>query len=329
IQIASNWVESALLSFQVAVPDYVIPAVLAVLAALFFMNGLAWTVVLVRRRLFWIVLALMLVVVWRVLEGSDPTEAVTGDLSFIRALDEVLALAVLWAAVGADVGGYGQREDETATGLGLGFGIGALAFILAGAALGQRVGADLSNMSGLGAGVIGAALLILWVPFMEIDGTGGLVAASAMSIQSVMEFIPTRFWLVMSALAAGAAAAFFDQTALREAVGLAAAIVGPAMAVVVVDGYLVRPGGYSSDELFRWRGDYGLINPAGLLSWVIGAGLALWLHDAGTSLSLLIGSGPDGLPALLLGMVAAGLIFGVVGRLIVGGRSETYQMRSF
>ena len=329
IQIATNWVESALLALNVAVPDYVIPAVLAALAALFFMNGLAWTVVLVRRRLFWIVLALMLVVVWRVLEGSDPTEAVTGDLSFVGALDEVLALAVLWAAVGADLGGYGQREDETATGLGFGFGIGALAFILAGAALGQRVGADLSNMSGLGAGVIGAALLILWVPFMEIDGTGGLVAASAMSIQSVMEFIPTRFWLVMSALAAGAGAAFFDQTALREAVGLAAAIVGPAMAVVVVDAYLVRPGGYSSDELFRWRGDYGLINPAGLLSWVIGAGLALWLQDAVTSLSPIIGSGPDGLPALLLGMLAAGLIFGVVGRLIVGGRSETYQMRSF
>jgi cytosine/uracil/thiamine/allantoin permease len=164
---------------------------------------------------------------------------------------------------------------------------------------------------------------------MEIDGTGGLVAASAMSIQSVLGFIPTRFWLVMSALAAGAGAAFLDQSVLREAVDLAAVIVGPAMAVVIVDSYLVRPGGYSSDDLFRWRGDYGLINPAGLLSWVIGAGLALWLQDAVTSLSPLIGSGPDGLPALLLGMLAAGLIFGVVGRLIVGGRSETYQMRSF
>ncbi len=329
IQIAANWVESALLALSLVVPPYVIPGSLVVLAALFFLNGLAWTVVLVRRRLFWIVLALMLVVVWRVLEGSDPTEAVSGNRSFVGALDGVVGLAVLWAAVGADVGGYGQREDETATGLGFGFAIGALAFILAGAALGQRVGADLSNMSGLGAGLVGAALLILWVPFMEIDGTGGLVAASAMSMQTVIEVIPTRFWLVMSALAAGAGAVFVDQSMLRDAADVAAVVVGPAMAVVVVDAYLVRPGGYSSDDLFRWRGDYGLLNPAGLLAWVLGAGVALWLHRDVAALGPLVGSGPDGLPPLLLGMLASGLIFLVVGRLIVGGRSETYQMRSF
>ena len=46
---------------------------------------------LVRRRLFWIVLALMLVVVWRVLEGSDPTEAVSGNQSFVGGLDGILA----------------------------------------------------------------------------------------------------------------------------------------------------------------------------------------------------------------------------------------------
>ena len=329
IQIASDWVESALLALNLEVPPYAIPGALALLAALFFLNGLAWTVVLVRRRLFWIVLALMLVVVWRVLEGSDPTEAVSGNQSFVGGLDGILALAVLWAAVGADVGGYGQREDDTATGLGFGFAIGALAFILAGAALGQRVGADLSNMSGLGAGLIGSALLIRWVPLMEVDGTGGLVAASAMSMQTVMEIIPTRFWLVISALAAGAGAAFLDQAILREAADLAAVAVGPAMAVIVVDAYLVRPGGYSSDDLFRWHGDYGFLNPAGLLAWIFGAGVALWLHREATELVPLVGSGPDGLPALLLGMVTAGLIFLVLGRLIVGGRSETYQMRSF
>lgn len=329
IQIASDWVESAFLTFDLVVPQYVVPGVLAALAAALFLNGLAWTVVLVRRRLFWIVLALMLVVVWRVLEGSDPTEATSGNESFVGALDGVVGLAVLWAAVGADLGGYGQREDETATGLGFGFAIGALAFILAGAALGQRVGADLSNMSGLGAGLIGAVLLILWVPFMEVDGTGGLIAASAMSMQTVVDTIPTTFWLVFSALAAGAGAAFVDQSFLREAADLAAVVMGPAFAVVVVDAYLVRPGGYSSDDLFRWRGDYGLLNPAGLLAWLVGAGVALWLHSDLVFLGPIIGSGPDGLPALLLGMVASGLVFLVLGRLIVGGRSETYQMRSF
>jgi hypothetical protein len=57
--------------------------------------------------------------------------------------------------------------------------------------------------------------------------------------------------------------------------------------------------------------------------------VALWLHREATELVPLVGSGPDGLPAMLLGMVTAGLIFLVLGRLIVGGRSETYQMRSF
>jgi purine-cytosine permease-like protein len=329
IQLATNWIESALLSFDLALPPYAIPALLAVLAAILFFNGLAWTVVLIRRRLFWIVLALILIVVWRFVEGSDPTAAVPGTQSFVGALDGVIGLAVLWAAVGADLGGYGQREDETATGLGFGFAIGALAFILAGAALGQRVGANLENMSGLGAGAIGAVLLILWVPLMEVDGTGGLVASSGMSLQTVLEIIPTRFWLVLSAAAAGAGAVFVDQNALRDAADLAAVVLGPAMAVVVVDAYLVRPGGYSSDELFRWRGDYGLVNPAGLLAWVVGAAVALWLHRGVAGLSPLIGSGPEGLPPLLLGMVASGLVFLVVGRLIVGGRSETYQMRSF
>lgn len=329
IQIASGWVETAFGSLNLVAPDFVIPGVIALLAAVLFVNGVPWTVHLIRRRLFWLVLILTLVVVWRVLEGSDPGEAVTGTQSFVGAVDAILGLAVLWAAVGADAGGYGQREDETGTGLGLGFAIGTIAFVLAGAALGQRFGSDLVGLSGLGAGALGAALLILWVPIMEVDGTGGLLASSSFSLQTLLGKIPSLLWLVLVAGGAAVGAIYLSHDGLRLVADLSSLLVGPALAVIVIDCTLVRKGGYASDELFRWRGDYGLLNPAGILAWLAGTALALWLHSDVTEVSPLIGSGPDGLPELLLGMLTSGLIFLVVGRLIVGGKSQTYQMRSF
>ena len=316
-------------AFNVAVPEYVIPGVLALLAGILFFSGLAFSVHLIRRRLFWLVLVLTLIVVWRVLEGTNPVETVTGTQSFTGAVDAILGLAVLWAAIGSDVGGYGQREDETATGLGLGFAIGTIAFVLAGAALGQRFGSDLVGISGLGAGVIGAVLLILWVPVMEVDGAGGLAASASISLQTILGMIPARVWLFLVIAAAAVGSVLVAHENLRLIADLSGAVVGPALAVIVTDCTLVRRGGYASDELFRWRGEYGLINPAGLLAWVIGALVSLWLHPQIEGLPELLGSGPDGLPSLLLGMLASALVFGVVGRLIVGGRTQTYQMRSF
>ncbi len=57
-----------------------------------------------------------------------------------RRVDAVFGLAILWAVVGGDFGGYGRREEETATGLGYGFIVSGLVFVMAGAALTQRLG---------------------------------------------------------------------------------------------------------------------------------------------------------------------------------------------
>ena len=329
IKISAGWVESALATFNVAIPEFVIPGVVALLAGALFFSGVAWTVHLIRQRLFWLVLVLTLIVVWRVLEGTNPVETVTRTESFTGAVDAILGLAVLWAAIGSDAGGYGQREDETATGLGLGFAIGTIAFVLAGAALGQRFGTDLVGISGLGAGVIGAVLLMLWVPVMEVDGAGGLAASASISLQTILGGIPARILLFLVIAASAVGSVLMSYENLRLIADLSGVVIGPALAVILTDCTVVRRGGYASDELFRWRGEYGLINPAGLLAWVIGAFLALWLHPQVAGLPPLIGSGPDGLPSLLLGMLASALIFGVVGRLIVGGGTQTYQMRSF
>jgi len=323
LDIASGWVDSALADFGLSAPPYLVPAVIATLAVVMFANGFAWSLDFLRRRMFLVGIGLTLIVVWRLLNRSDPVGGVPVRGGFLEAVDAVLGLAILWSAVGADAGGHGQREDDTASGLALGYAVATLAFVLAGASLTR--GGGLDAVTSLGGGIIGAALLLLWVPVMEVDGAGSLLASSTVSLQAIVRPLPAVVGLPLVGAATVVGAELLSGEVVRLLINIGTLVVAPALAVLLVDSLVIRPGGYRSDDLFRWRGDYGLVNLRAIAAWLVGIALGLWLRP---DLGLLQG-GLDGTPALLIGMAASAVVYWPLAALGRRRQSLVYGLRRF
>jgi purine-cytosine permease-like protein len=323
LSVASRWLQSALINFDLRLPDYVSSGIVALLAIALFFNGFSWTFDFLRRRLFVLVIVLTLIVVWRLLNRSDPTGDEPLTAGFPAAIDGLLGLAIVWSTLASDAGGYGHREDETASGLGFGFAIATLAFVLAGAAV-SRVGV-LDPVSAFGGGLVGAILLLAWVPVMEIDGTGGLLASTTVSLQSIIRAMPAYVGLILGAGVAIVGSQMLDTSTIRDVISIVTLLVGPAVSLLLVDAWLINPGGYHSDELFRWRGEYGTFNFFGVVSWLAGAALGVWLRP---DLGVLPG-GPELGPAVLLGMLTSAILYWPLGRLRIRRRTEAAALRRF
>ena len=193
LRVAAGWVHASLETWDVSFNDWGVVAIIAVLALAAFLPGPVWAIAqLLRRRVFLVAIVVLLVATWRVLLGSDPISSESASGGFFETVDAVFGLAVLWAIVGGDFGGYGKREEETATGLGYGFVVSGLVFVMAGAALTQRLGGPPTDLLLFGAGTAGAVLALIWVPLMEVDGLGGLNASSTWSIETLVPIIPPR-----------------------------------------------------------------------------------------------------------------------------------------
>jgi purine-cytosine permease-like protein len=332
LRIGAGWVQSGLAYFGVSIPAWAVITVIGVLAAALFLPGPAWVVVhVLRRRLFWLAVLMLLAGAWRILSEPGPATSEVTRGGFLETFDAVMGLALLWSVVGGDIGGYGRREQETAIGLGYGFGVASLLSIMAGAILATRVDGFPHEGVVFGAGAIGALLVLLWVPLMEVDGAGGLTASSAWSLETIVPWIAPR--LLMGAVTAGAiaAAVAVPVDTLREVADLALMLFAPAVGVILVDAYVVRGGAFSADELVRWRGDYGLLNLVGLVCWTAAAALGLWLRPPAELFRDWLpdwsGQGPTGLPVLLIGLAAAALLYFIIGQVILGRAGRTYHMR--
>jgi purine-cytosine permease-like protein len=335
LRVAGNWLAAALVEIGVAVPADLALVVVAVLGAVLLLAGPIWFArTLLRKRLFWIAVVVVLIAAWRVLSGTDPAgeEVVRGG--FLEAVDAVFGLAILWLAAGGDLAGFGRYEEEAGGGLGLGFAIPALVFVLGGAAFAIRVDAFPDTLTVLGAGVVGGLLAIFWVPLMEVDGFSGLSLSGAFALESI---IPRAAPLVLALVAAGgsaAAALVVPLADLRVWADLAMAVFAPAVGVMLVHSYVVDPGGYSGDELYRWRGYYGTFRFSGLICWLLGVLVALWMRPVGPAavaeaLNLLPFEPTTGLPALLMGVLAGGGFYLVVGLLLLRHRQGPYRLRGF
>ncbi|HKY48357.1 MAG TPA: cytosine permease [Acidimicrobiia bacterium] len=333
LRIAAGWVEASLATWDLSFNNWGIVVVIAVLALAAFLPGPVWALAeLLRRRVFLIAIVVLLVATWRVLLGSDPVSSAPATGGFLETVDAVFGLGILWAIVGGDFGGYGRREEETATGLGYGFVVSGLVFVMAGAALTQRLGGPPTDLLLFGAGTAGAVLALIWVPLMEVDGVGGLNVSSTWSVETLVPGIPPRILYVLVTAASVAGSVLVDADVLRSAADVALSLVAPGLGVLLIDAYVMRGGAHSADELVRWRGEYGWLNPFGLLSWVVGAAVTLWLRPkTGVVRDWLPswpGDGPGGLPGLLIGSAVASLVYFVIGRMIFSASGRVYRLRS-
>ncbi|MGQ0849183.1 MAG: cytosine permease [Actinomycetota bacterium] len=334
LQFTARWAGSALASLGLALGPEPIIVALAILGALLFISGPVWaTHKWLRHRLFAAVMVVTVVAAWQVLRIAAPAIEDGFQGGFFDTFDAMLGLSVLWAVVASDLGGYGRREQDTGAGLGYGYGVATLIFTLGGAGIASRMEGDLGTMTGMGAGMLGAVLLLVWIPVVEVDGVGGLAMSSTNSIQTVFGFIPPRFWLLVSAAVSAGAAIVVPQDVLRGVAHLAVSLMAPAVAVILVDSYLIRGGPYSADELFRWFGEYGGLNPIGVGSWLAGGFIALWLlprpEPTDAWLEDYLAAGPQGAPGLLLATLVGAVTYLLVGKLVTGRRGRTSKMRRF
>ena len=332
LKVAAGWVKASLETWDIFLRSDALVAIIGMLALAAFVPGPVWAVAqLLRRRLFLIAVVVLLFATWRVLAGSDPINSTPKTGGLMIAFDAVFGLALLWAVVGGDFGGYGRREEETATGLGYGFIVSGLVFVMAGVALTQRLGGPPTDLVVFGAGVAGAVLALIWVPLMEVDGLGGLNASATWSLESLVPGIQPRILFVLATTASVAGGLLLDMDVLRSAADVALSLIAPALAVVLVDAYAMRGGAHSADELVRWGGEYGWLNPFGLLSWVIGAAATLWLRPKSDVtrdwLPSWPGDGPGGLPGLLIGFAIAAVVYFVVGKLVFAKSGQVYRLR--
>jgi hypothetical protein len=247
-------------------------------------------------------------------------------------VDEVFGLALLWLTVGGDIGGYGHREEDTATGLGFGFAVAALVFVLGGASIGARLGGFPIDLTVLGAGILGGIIALLWVPLMETDGFGGLAASGGFALESLVPGIPPIVLSVVAAAGSTAAAILVPLEELRSWAALASVLFAPAVGVILADAYVLRPGSYMADHLYMWRGEYGLLNVAGVLSWVLGGLAALRIRPLGPpivrdAITPFLGEGLAGVPVLLIGVVGTGVLYLGLGWVVLRRRPGVYRLR--
>jgi cytosine/uracil/thiamine/allantoin permease len=189
------------------------------------------------------------------------------------------------------------------------------------------------TVTGIGPGLVGAVVLLVWIPLMEVDGLAGLSASSAWSLQTVAGGIPARILVVLTGGMGLALAWFTTPETVRMIADLGVSLITPALSIALVDAYLVAEEPYSADKLFRWRSDYGWLNLVGLMSWIVGCGLALWLRPrpafAPVWLDSMLPSAPTGWPGLFIAGFGAGLAYLSLGKLLRVGRSRRQRMRRF
>ncbi len=333
LSVSGNWLQGAAVSFGFTLPAVAGPAMVAILGTLLLTSGPAWMAhKLLRRRLFGIGVLVVLVAAWRVLDGTTaaPNEVVTGG--FLNSVDAIIGLALLWAAVGGDIGGYGHREEETGTGTGFGFAVASLVFVLGGAAFAVRVGGFPTDLSVLGAGIIGGAVAFFWVVLMESDGMGGLSASGGFALESLVPGVPPLVlaWLATGASVAGAV--FLSMEDLRSWALLASVLFAPGVGVILSDAYVLRPGSYMADHLYMWRGEYGLLNVAGVLCWVVGILVSVWVRPVGPlfiqdAIRGVTGEGLPDLPVLIIGLLTGGILYIGIGWLVLRRRAGVYRLR--
>jgi purine-cytosine permease-like protein len=333
MQKAGAWAASAFEQMGITVGAD--PAIigLGVLAALLALTGPTFAVTVVMRRwLFWGSILLLFGLAWRLLSMPPGPSTPASNSNFWGAFETLLTLGLIWLPFATDIGARGRREENTGNGLGYGFAVGALLAVWAGGAVLAKTG-GLDRLDSLAPGALGGLAVLVWVLVMEVDGAAASGISSAFSLSAIIPKLPGWLGAVFAAVGATSLAVLFSADELSQVIDLA--LVGAAVgaALFLSDAYLVRGRHYGADDMFRWRGVYGLFNWLGLLCWVLGAGFILWARPVGPAPVVEFFSGLPGgdlgtsAPWLLVGMAAATGVYALTGRRRLGGRGRTFKMR--
>ncbi|MBS7644615.1 MAG: putative hydroxymethylpyrimidine transporter CytX [Candidatus Bathyarchaeia archaeon] len=270
---AANTISSTVLGYS----NY--PLWAAIFASICTLMAVGGPLAIVRKWIekfaIWIVYSTAAWLLYRILAvqglaGLSSSPA-SGGLSFLLAVDLVIAMPISWMPLVADynrfAGGAGRAFHGTYWGYFLAnvlfYGLGAL-FILA---TGE---ADIVKAIAMVAFGIPALLLIL---VDETDNGFADIYSAAVSIQNIAPKVPQRVSAPILGAAAFLASLVLPIERYEWFLLWIGAVFIPLFGVVMADYFAVKRGGLSVEELYKPRGKYWYykgVNPPAVLAWILG-----------------------------------------------------------
>ncbi len=325
------------------VPDFVPVLVLAALAGVFIVVGLAWvTQVWLYRFAFWASLLLVGLLAWQYLTGLDLNpllEATSQASNFWLGVDAVVTLGVIWFPVVADTARFAAGASAAASGAGTGFSVPALMLVFVGGirAVAAAPSADPVMLLVDGAATLTLVVLAGWLLIGSINQTFLFGFSAATGLSTVSDRFGGRVQaIVLLAIGAGVAL-WVPGAVVSDLVGLIVVFIAQLLAVLLSDFFLVRRRYYETDELYRRRGTYSGVNLYGLIAVLVGFATATVLRPVGPDswVSFIDGLVPGdvsvaetaGLPALLLSIVVTFAVYGGLGRWKIRDRVMVSKIR--
>src|SRR5579884_425506 len=241
-----------------------------------------------ERYIVWLVLATTVWITVALFTSYNIGELLarpgTGDLTFLAAVDLVVALPISWFPLVADYSRLSTSKSAAFWGTGLGYFIPQVWFYALGAllVLGPGVSADpnapvaplLAAIAGLTNGWI--ALLILLID--ETDEGFANVYSTAVSIQNLAPWLSQRNLSIAIGGLVLILAEALPLTQYESFLLLIGSVFVPLFGVLAADYFVVRRGRYVARELFERPGAYwylGGVQWGALVCWLVGAAVYL------------------------------------------------------
>ena len=219
-----------------------------------------------------------------------------GGLSGLGIFDIVVATAISWTVLSADINRFAQSERGGAIGSGLGYVASTVAAMALGATAIAWLLANGKDAPPFDPTVIVAefGVPLAGVVFFSVMATNsmavyGMVTSLVNAEPGRIRFLPAALGLGVVSIAGSAWLALLDKfTSFLTAIGI---VFIPVFAIIVVDFYVLRRGRYAASLAEAGSRDYwyhGGWNPVAVVVWIVGVAFSsavtyLWVSPVGAT----------------------------------------------
>lgn len=278
-----NYLVSDLVGFSSPVLFSVLCETLVVILAIFGHEGIA-------RVEPWLAVIMLVIIGWIFATafgefGVDRFRSIPVDESIgytpTLVLDVVIATAISWTVLSADINRLARNSRAGIAGAGIGYTLSTIISMSLGAtAIGYvilRGGEAVAFDPTVIVGQFGAPLAI--VIFVSVMATNSMVVygmtTSVVNARAGtrLRFLPTALVIGVLSIAGSTWLSLLDQ--FTNFLVMIGAFFVPVFAIMIVDYYIVKRAAYTSDILRRGPGRYwyrGGVNVVAIAAWLIGAG---------------------------------------------------------
>lgn len=329
LQLAGNWLDSAVTQAGIVSTGPVVPLVVVALLGIgMAAMGLVPTIkTFYRKPLFVGSVFLVAVLAWRLMETAGGV-GFGGEGSFWSGLQMAAEMAVVFVPFVESVARRLNDQDEAMSSFGVGYAVPATLMMVAGAILAFELG-GIADLTGLGAGTAGAAVAAAWVLIAEVDQAfSSFTAAGSEGAGVIPALAPAVVGLVV-VVGIVIAAAVLPAVPLSVA-SLLTAVVFPAALISVADFNFTRDRYYTEADIYGSGGIEGFLNVPGIALWLIAVIVGQLLDPVGpqTWLEIVPDIGPDwDLPWRLIIAVVAAAGYVVVTRWHQQRATSVYELR--